>query len=478
MNTAKDVYLIDLPTFPKGIISLTFSAIAASLPSKFKTHFIDFNISKLNQKQISNFKKANCLFVGIKVSLQNYQSAIELGKTLKQYNSSLKIIFGGEYPSLLPNEAVKYADAIVCGAFESICDNLIKDIEVGTLKKIYDGAKSYNCQILKSPNYSIIKNRKAYSQAMGIPLETSRGCDKKCTFCMVHSMQPLNNFKQIKQLQNELKVLSGEFINVIDYNIGSNKQHLSNVIKAFTKSNTLGWMGEMCLETLDDEMLLKKLAKSGCKIIYCGLESISYDSLKSINKAKTNNIENYSRIIKNAQKHGIQIAAGIIVGLEGSTKKTIDDTFQFYQDIGIIYTKITFLTYNPGTKVYESIKRVGSYLTDELHKFDGNHFTFLPNGVNKEEVMEAMIRNVKLFYSEKSILQRSKNANALDLAQQEFVLFNRSYKQAYTNWFKNNIFEDELGFSKLLQSTYKKSNSSLLNEQLLTKVRKMIKNAK
>ncbi len=478
MSKLCNVYLIDLPTFPKGVISLTFSAIAASLPKKCVVHFIDLNISDLNQNQISNFKNANCLFIGIKVSMQNYQLAIQLSKKLKNYNASLKIIFGGEYPSLLPHEAVKYADVIVCGAFESVCDDLIKDIESNQLQKIYDGKKSYNCSILKSPDYSIIKNKKIYSQTMGFPLETSRGCDKKCTFCMVHTMQPVNNFKTAKQLQNELNELSNEFINVIDYNIGSNIKHLNTVIAAFTNSTTLGWMCEMCLETLDDEVLLKKLAKSGCKIIYCGLESISQTSLQSINKAKTNNSHNYARIIKKAQSYGIQIAAGIIVGLEGSTKESIDATFQFYQDIGIIYAKITFLTYNPGTKVYESMKRMGTYLTNDLSKFDGNHFTFLPHGVNKEEVLEAVTRNLKLFYSEKNILKRSENANLKGIAQQEFILFNQNYKAAYLKWFKNNIFESEEGFNKLLTEKYKKSKSILLAEQSITKIRRKIKSAK
>jgi hypothetical protein len=137
MRKLLDVYLIDLPTFPKGVVSLTFSAIAASLPKKYAVHFIDLNIVNMNQKQISNFKNGNCLFIGLKVSMQNYQLAIQLSKKLKNYHSSLKIIFGGEYPSLLPNEAVNYADAIVCGAFESVCEDLIKDLESNTLQKKY-----------------------------------------------------------------------------------------------------------------------------------------------------------------------------------------------------------------------------------------------------------------------------------------------------------------------------------------------------
>ncbi len=466
------IYFIDLPTFPKGVISLSFPAIAASLPEKYPIVFVDLNLIGFSDKNVRDFKSGNVFFVGIKVSLQNYKYAIDTTEKLRTYNKNLKIIWGGEYPTLFPKEASLYADSIVCGAFENVSSEILADLTLYSLKRSYDGKKNYNCSVLKPARYSILKNGKFYSQTMGFPLETSRGCDKKCTFCMVHTMQPLNNFKTLNQLNLELKILNGKYVNVIDYNIGSNKEHLDNVIKAFTSSKTLGWMGEMCLESLDDDDLLKRLAKSKCRIIYCGLESIDEESLLSINKAKTNNVENYSRIIRKAQSHGIQIAAGIIIGMEGANKGNIDATFQFYQSIGIIYAKLTFLTYNPGTKVFQSMKRVGAYLTDKIEYFDGNHFTFLPRRVNKEEVMASLIENINSFYSKRNILKRAANAGLKDLEFQEFIHFNLSYREVYLKWIKNDIFNNEEGFKKLLNKKYKKSNAIIQSEKTINKIRK------
>jgi radical SAM superfamily enzyme YgiQ (UPF0313 family) len=138
MHNRPYIYLIDLPTFPKGVISLSFPAIAASLPNKYEIRFIDLNINNFCETEIHHFKNKYCLFIGLKVSSQNYKQAIQITDQLKRYDSNLIVVWGGEYPSLLPNLAINYADTIVCGAFENIATELLKDIESGMLQKIYN----------------------------------------------------------------------------------------------------------------------------------------------------------------------------------------------------------------------------------------------------------------------------------------------------------------------------------------------------
>lgn len=456
MISNKKILFIDLPTFPKGVIPLSFPAIAACLPDVYPKRMIDLNLDELSEQDINDIKLGNIFFVGIKVSCQNFLQAISITKLIKNYNNSIKIIWGGEFPTLLPDKAVGETDAIVCGSFENVAGELVNDLENNCLKKIYKNDDLYDCMNIARPDYSIIKNANKYFSSMGFPLETSRGCDKKCTFCLVHTMQPKNNFKSKEQLREELKYLKGKFVNVIDYNIGSNEHHLRNVMSAFKESEVQGWMGEMCLETLDNDELLIKLKESKCKMIYCGLESISENSLRSVNKAKTNIVANYSRIIKKVQKHGIQIGAGIIVGLAESNRRTIEETFGFYQEVGLIYAKITFLTYNPGTKVYESMKRVGTYAHEEPQYFDGNHFSYLPFDINKEEIVSELITCIKKFYSLSGIFRRAKNAGLSGLLFREFVYFNLSYRYAYFKWLKNGIFDDEAGFEMILHEKFKK----------------------
>lgn len=460
----KNIYLIDLPTFPKGQITLAFPVIAASLPKRYAIKYIDLNIDDI---QLNEFEFENCLFIGIKVSCQNLKNAIHLTNQLKLISENCKVIWGGELPTLLPDKALQYCDSIVTNAFEAIAEELVLDCEHHVLKKQYNGLLKTTKLI--TPDFSIIKHTESYSKLFGYPLETSKGCDKKCTFCMVHTMQPNAITKTKQQLINELNTLSGNFINVVDYNIGVSNAHLTNVIEAFTESTVTGWMAEMCIETLNDDELLDRLAKSKCKIIYCGLESIDENSLSSINKSKTNTIDNYKTIVQKAQKYGIQIAAGIIIGLPHATAKTLDATFDFFKQLGLIYVKLTFLTYNPGTKVHTSMQRVGEYTTDDITKFDGNHFTFLPHGVDKESILEALKYNIKDFYSQKSIELRANIAlgNHNFQSLQWFKCFNEIYSDVYFNWLNYDIFTNENAINELLNLKYTKNNTTITAENNL-----------
>jgi radical SAM superfamily enzyme YgiQ (UPF0313 family) len=461
----KNIYLIDLPTFPKGQITLAFPVIAATLPKEYNIIYLDLNIEDLKWR-IEELE--NCLFVGMKVSCQNYDIAVDVSNQIKLHCASVNIIWGGEMPTLLPAVAKVHCDSIVTNAFESVAVELILDCEQGVLKKRYNGGLKSGSFI--APDFSIIKQPNLYSRLFGYPLETSKGCDKKCTLCMVHTMQPNLMTKTKHQLEAELSKLDGHFVNVVDYNIGVSETHLNNLLEVFTASNIAGWMGEMCIETLNNEALLSKLAKSKCRIIYCGLESTDEAALGAINKSKTNSIANYEIIVQKAQKHGIQIAAGIIIGLPNSTAKTLSDTFSFFKQLGLIYVKLTFLTYNPGTKVFNSMKRVGKYLTDDITQFDGNHFTFLPEGLDKAAMIEALELNIKDFYASESVERRANTAlgNSNQQLLQWFKAVNELYSEVYFKWLNCNVFTDEQAFKALVKSKYTKEGACSRAEVQLT----------
>jgi radical SAM superfamily enzyme YgiQ (UPF0313 family) len=281
-------------------------------------------------------------------------------------------------------------------------------------------------------------------------------------------MQNTYDLKPEENIKKELAKYPGRFINIVDYNIGVEKEHLLKVAALLKKSEAIGWMAEMCLESLDDDEVLQALRDSRCKMIYCGLESIDEASLKSINKSKTNRLDNYERIIRKAQTYGVQVAAGVILGLEGATQQSFDETFLFFSKMGIIYSKLTFLTYNPGTKVKESMRNKGTYITEELSKFDGNHLTFLANDVSENELHQSAKSYIKRFYSLRNIIGRSSNSGLSGLARLEFILFNLCYRKVYVDWLTFDVLDSKNSqFRKLIEAPFKKSLTMRFFEKLL-----------
>ena len=465
---SESIILIDLPTFPKGVISLSLLAVAGSLSKNYSVKIVDLNLSPPAEYNPSG---GNVVMFGLKVSSQNFNQAISLSKKIRVANPNTKIVWGGELPTLLPDKCLEHADTIFGGLFEPVADTFIEDLKSGNLKRKYFGENNAE-QIFSKPDFSMLSAPEKYYRFMGYPLETSRGCTEKCIFCMVHTMQKRNyNLSNIEQLKSIIHQYKGKFINVVDYNFGVVVPHVTAVSKVIKESGALGWMAEMCIELLDNDELLTALRDSRCKMIYCGLESIDQQSLNSVHKMNTNHIENYERIIRKVQSYGIQIAAGVILGLEGTHKNTFEDLFNFYHRMGIIYAKLTFLTYNPGTKVHEYVRKKGSYITEEIPAYDGNQLTYLPNDVDADYVASGAKKFIQQYYSVIGIVSRSFNTELNVWGRIEYILFALSYRKVYLEWLKYDTLRKPENIQELIEKPFSKSVTTNLIEKILDWVR-------
>ena len=108
-------------------------------------------------------------------------------------------------------------------------------------------------------------------------------------------------------------------------------------------------MTQCSIDIAKDEELLDIIAKSGCYVLSFGLESITRESLVSMNKAWAHP-ENYSEQIRIIRKHGIDISTEMVVGADGDTLESIRKTADFISDNHIAVPRFYILTPIPGTK--------------------------------------------------------------------------------------------------------------------------------
>jgi radical SAM superfamily enzyme YgiQ (UPF0313 family) len=465
-SLSKKILLIDLPTFPKGIIGLSLPTVAACLQPHFTVEIIDLNIDIL-EKTPQYRTLGQFTLCGLKVCSQNVHIAIELTANIRKRSSSIKILWGGELPTLLPDLAGRHADCVVKGQFEPVVRQLVEDLQSDRLKSAYSSNLAARSTDILQPALDLL-DIKRYLSYPGIPLETSRGCDKYCSFCMVHHMQKDALCKSADALQEELIRYRHQFVNVIDYNLGMFRNHTLMIADLLKQAEVLGWTAEMCLESLDDDEILTALQKSRCKIIYCGLESLETKALKSIAKSSTNKVENYKRIIRKAQSYDIQISGGFILGLPGTNSQTFRDMLEFFTEMNLIYAKLTFLIFNPGTKVQDTMRHKGRYLTQDIHKYDGHHLTYLPNDVLAEDVYQGAETFIREFYSLSSLWRRSSHL-AHDFAKRlEFILFSQCYGRTYRLWLDYQILSPEKSrFQELLRQPLQKGMIYQQEEALL-----------
>ena len=181
----------------------------------------------------------------------------------------------------------------------------------------------------------------------------------------------------------------------------------------------------------------------------------------------TNHIANYRRIISRAQEFGIYVASGFILAIDGTKPDTFRQTQMFFEQTGIMYAKLTFLTYNPGTKVQQYYRKKGQFKSEDPKYYDGNHLSFLPNGVKEEDVYTGTQWFIRNFYSFRAIIKRSYYFKGSMLQKFAFICFNICYAVPYHQWLKNDIFGDESGFEVLLEKPYKKTILLNMAERML-----------
>jgi radical SAM superfamily enzyme YgiQ (UPF0313 family) len=106
-----------------------------------------------------------------------------------------------------------------------------------------------------------------------------------------------------------------------------------------------------------DYETMRLMRKAGCHLIIPGIESVNPQILKNIRKGTTvEQIENY---IASARKAGLMIHACYMVGNEGETRETMEQTLaaalRFKTDTAQFYPLIPY----PGTQAYDWAKSNG-----------------------------------------------------------------------------------------------------------------------
>ncbi|MCF8256208.1 MAG: radical SAM protein [Flavobacteriales bacterium] len=461
------VLLIDLPTLPKGTVGLSLPYLAGLLSDTCRVRIVDMNMMSEGQL-MQTARTERPVMVGMKVSAQNHHLAENLTAELKTVWPGTAIVWGGEFPSLLPDVCAEHADCIVKGLFDIVAAEFVSDLLQGRLKKRYDGKNDVLPDSWAVPLWTGTDWPNGYNRFMGLPLETSRGCTESCTFCMVLVMQRKHyHTRPLVAIEADVKAIGRNHINIIDYNFGVSAEHVKQVCSIIQHSDALGFMAEMCIDLLDNDEVLEALHKARCRMIYCGLESIETTALRSVGKDRTNHIENYRGIIAKAHAKGIRVASGFILGMEGTHAKSYENALTFFREAGIMYVKLTFLTFNPGTRSKTFYEKKGRFLTDELRCFDGNHLTYLPEGVSEQETYAGLRLFVRSFYSLPSILHRAMTFPSGFSEKIEFILFNICYRQVYLEWRRNGMLCGNKMTDEMLNSPYRRPLGMRLAESLL-----------
>lgn len=342
--------------------------------------------------------------IGISTMGHGVIRSIDLARAFRERGKT--VILGGYMASIMAEEALKYCDAVVVGDAELVWKKLLEDFKKGRLKKIYRNELKNGSFSTPLPRFDLIMDKPIGDF---LPVQAGRGCPNNCSFCSVACLYKGHYIKKsleevIRDIQQVADLGFKKFL-LLDDNIFSDREYLLELMKHI-KSMNMSWMSQCDIRIGEDDELLRILADSGCTTLSFGLESISKESLKAMNKGWANPSD-YPRLIRNIRSHGIDVSTEMVVGGEGDTIASIKDTKEFIERNKIGVPRFYILTPIPGTRFFKEIEKQKRLVKEDIYSFDGTEAVYMPANMSPEELTEAYWQLYESLFTIPSIVKRN-----------------------------------------------------------------------
>jgi radical SAM superfamily enzyme YgiQ (UPF0313 family) len=384
---------------------LNLGVIAALTPSDWDVEVIDENFDEFS------FRDADLMGITAFTSAAN--RAYEIAAIYREKN--IPVVMGGIHASMCSEEASQFVDAVVVGEVESVWDDVIADALAGNLKAIYKGLWS-GLEQLQKPRRDIYSDQYLFAS-----VQTSRGCPMDCDFCSVSTFNGLRYRRRPPcDVLDELETIPQKLIFFVDDNIiGYGKRSRQSALELFKGMVDRGidkhWFCQASINVADDEEILHWAAKSGCRMIFLGLEAEDVDALSEVNKKlniKRGASDAYEQIFERIHKAGIAVLGAFIFGMDQDTPEKLFKRAQYMLDCGVDVMQATALTPLPGTRLFAKLKDEGRLLYTNFPKdwdrYDLTEVVYRPRHMTSGEFSEIMRECLRKIYDRPALKAKAR----------------------------------------------------------------------
>lgn len=376
---------------------LAMAILAARTPEEVAVTFYDDRVEMIPDDDMPDL-------VALSVETFTARRAYEIAERYRR--KGVTVVMGGYHPTLLPEEVLEHADAIIIGDAEGSWEQLLDDFRNDRLLQRYSGGNA-----LALDDYRM--DRSIFQGKKYVPVELvqfGRGCRFTCEFCSIDAFYRHQvRVRPVQSVVDEIKTLNRKkMLFFVDDNLFSSRKELDALLDALTPLE-VRWSCQISIDAAKDDLLLERLRASGCIFVLIGFESLSEANLRQMGKSWNNVSGSYLQTVEKFHRRGIAVYGTFVFGYDDDTPELIEKSVAFAMEAKLEIANFNPLTPTPGSRLYARLQREGRMLNERWWEDASYRYgdpIFRPVRMSPERFAAHCFEAKKRFYAWDSIVRR------------------------------------------------------------------------
>ncbi len=258
-------------------------------------------------------------------------------------------------------------------------------------------------------------------------IQTSLGCQFKCSFCMINIINRSDNNKigvasdyslmrfwstdfVIKQF-DKLLDMGVKTIRIIDEMFLLTPKYYLPICKKLAernKNDSLRMWAYSRVDTIKSPEVLELVRSAGIKWLALGIESAEKSVRLEVSKGKFEDV-NIQQVVEKVHEADIEVMANYMFGLTGDTQETMEKTYHLSESLCTSGWNAYAVMALPGSAIYKSALEKGYKLpkTYEDFSFHSYNTTPLPtDSLTPEEILKFRDESYTRYHTNSKFLDR------------------------------------------------------------------------
>jgi radical SAM superfamily enzyme YgiQ (UPF0313 family) len=344
-------------------------------------------------------------------------TALRAYRLARQFRQrGVPVVLGGYHVTLQPDEAAAEADALILGDAEPVWQQVLDDAWHHRLQPVYRGPPRRVLAGIR-PRRDIFRGKHYQDLTL---VEFARGCNFKCDFCSITAFHHASqNHRPAHEVAEEMAETGSRKFFIVDDNFVSQPAQARELCRALVPLG-VSWVGQASIHIAHDEELLDLMARSGCKGVLIGMESLDPDNLRDMGKEWNLARGGYADSLKRFRAHGLAVYGTFVFGYDNDDAAIIRKSVAFAREHRLFLAAFNHLIPFPGTPLFQRLQAEGRLLTPKWWLDPDcrvGDVVFRPRKMSPDELQALCLEARRAFYGYGSIVQRmlDRQANARSL---------------------------------------------------------------